>query len=73
MSTREIISPSFLAGNYRHWQADSPEFSLGISDWADNDDKEIGDFQPPKKKMCKDQACKVAAKDCFGECTYLRR
>ena len=68
MSTREIISPSLLA-RIENLDTSKPtphQFSLGMSEWTYDDNKENEDFQPPKKKMRKDLSRKIAAKDCFG-------
>ena len=47
MSTRKIISPSLVA-RIENLDTSKPQFSIGMSDWTD-DDKENEDFQPPKE------------------------
>ena len=61
MSTWEIISLSLLARteNLDTSKPTPQQFSLVMCDWADNNNKENEDSQPPKKKMWKDLSCKV--------------
>ena len=47
MSTWKIISPSLVA-RIENLDTSKPQFSIGMSDWTD-DDKENEDFQPPKE------------------------
>jgi len=71
MSTRKITSLSLVA-RIENLDTSKPQFSIGMSDWTD-DDKQNEDFQPPKNKMRKDLSHKVVAKDdcvesiCDGE------